>query len=62
MGAFIRRAGRRPQVAVRKTMPHRPVEYMVNYSRRAAFQDGPYDGPGWGLSFVVMPPFIGEVA
>ena len=43
-------------------MPHRPVEYMVNYSRRAAFQDGPYDGPGWGLSFVVMPPFIGEVA
>ena len=35
---------------------------MVNYSRRAAFQDGPYADPGRGLSFVVMPPFIGEVA
>ena len=35
---------------------------MPDWSQRAALRDGPYDGPGRGLSFVVMPPLIGEVA
>jgi hypothetical protein len=50
------------QVAVRETMPHGPGWCMANCSRRAALWDGPYADPGRGLSFVVMPPLIGEVA
>ena len=60
---------RRPQAAVRETMPHGPGWCMADWSQRAALWDGPYAGSGRGMSFVVvrrsfivMPPLIGEVA
>ena len=62
MGALVGRAGHRPQAVGRKIMPHWPVGCMADWSQRAALRDGPYDGPGRGLSFVVVPPLIGEVA
>ena len=46
---FGENAIRRPQAAVRKTMPHGPVMYITIYSRRAALWDGPYAGPGRGV-------------
>ena len=45
VGALVGRAGRRPQFAVRKTMPHGPVWCMADYSRRAASHCCPFWQP-----------------
>lgn len=50
--------------AGRRSQNHATLTWwcMADWSQRAALWDGPYADPGRGLSFVVMPPFIGEVA